>query len=120
MSNAVAARDSAAMHVPAQSGELTAARPRSHRRAASLDGQSRLVIKGRFQPKGMENILRRYMTEYVACSMCGSAATQLTKETATRLFMLTCTSCGAKRSVKAIKQGFTAVMRGERRKARLG
>jgi len=82
----------------------------------SLDGQSRLVIKGRFRPAGMETVLRNYIKEYVMCRMCKSPDTLLAKDVGTRLFMLN--SCGARRSVRAIKQGFTAVMRGERRKAR--
>ena len=29
----------------------------------SLDGQSRLIVKGRFAPKNFEGILRRYISE---------------------------------------------------------
>jgi len=31
----------------------------------SVDGSGRLVIKGRFQPKQVENVLRRYIGELV-------------------------------------------------------
>lgn len=31
--------------------------------SGSLDGQSRLIVKGRFQPKAFEGVLRRYMNE---------------------------------------------------------
>ena len=31
--------------------------------AGSLDGQQRLVVKGRFLPKGFEGVLRRYINE---------------------------------------------------------
>jgi hypothetical protein len=32
--------------------------------SGSLDGQQRLVVKGRFAPKNFEGILRRYISEY--------------------------------------------------------
>jgi translation initiation factor 2 subunit 2 len=31
--------------------------------SGSLDGQQRLVVKGRFMPKGFENVIRRYVNE---------------------------------------------------------
>ena len=31
--------------------------------AGSLDGEQRLIVKGRFQPKAFEGCLRRYMNE---------------------------------------------------------
>ena len=31
--------------------------------SGSLDGQSRLIVKGRFQPKAFEGVLRRYVNE---------------------------------------------------------
>lgn len=31
--------------------------------SGNLDGQSRLVVKGRFQPKAFEGVLRRYVNE---------------------------------------------------------
>eukprot|EP00245_Coleochaete_scutata_P006765 TRINITY_DN21546_c0_g1_i1.p1 TRINITY_DN21546_c0_g1~~TRINITY_DN21546_c0_g1_i1.p1 ORF type:complete len:306 (+),score=111.46 TRINITY_DN21546_c0_g1_i1:72-989(+) len=79
----------------------------------SLDGQQRLTIKGRFQPKDFEGILRRYVNEYVMCSMCKSPDTLLVKEN--RLFFLRCEQCGSSRSVAPIKAGFVA--RVGRRKA---
>ncbi|PKI33007.1 hypothetical protein CRG98_046589 [Punica granatum] len=50
--------------------------------AGSLDGQQRLVVKGRFAPKNFEGILRRYIS--------------------------TCEKCGSGRSVLPIKAGFLA------------
>jgi len=35
--------------------------------SGSTDGSRRLVIKGRFQSKQIENILRRYIQDYVSC-----------------------------------------------------
>ena len=28
------------------------------------------ALKGRFTPKGVENIIRRYISDYVTCKMC--------------------------------------------------
>ncbi|PWA35260.1 Translation initiation factor IF2/IF5 [Artemisia annua] len=81
--------------------------------SGSLDGQQRLVVKGRFAPKNFEGILRRYVNEYVICNGCKSADTILSKEN--RLFFLRCEKCGSGRSVAQIKAGFVA--RVGRRKA---
>ena len=72
----------------------------------SLDGQQRLIVKGRFVPKVFEGIFRRYVNEYVICSMCKASDTLLTKEQ--RLLVLRCQNCGASRSVTTVKQGFVA------------
>lgn len=72
----------------------------------SLDGQQRLVVKGRFAPKNFEGILRRYVNEYVICNGCKSSDTILSKEN--RLFFLRCEQCGSGRSVAPIKAGYVA------------
>lgn len=72
----------------------------------SLDGQKRLICKGRFMPKVFEGILRRYVNEYCLCSMCKSTDTVLSKKD--RLTFVSCNSCGATRSVQAVKAGFVA------------
>jgi len=72
----------------------------------SVDGSGRLVIRGRFQQKQIENVLRRYIVEYVTCKTCKSFDTLLTKEN--RIFFMSCMSCGSRRSVSAIKSGFQA------------
>ena len=98
----------------------------------SVDGSRRLVIKGRFQQKQIENVLRRYigktsaffplrrtlpsfprsyanseLVEYVTCKTCRSPDTELSKGE-NRLYFVTCNSCGSRRSVTAIKIGFSA------------
>ncbi|KMT17413.1 hypothetical protein BVRB_2g038680 [Beta vulgaris subsp. vulgaris] len=74
--------------------------------SGSLDGQQRLVVKGRFAPKNFEGILRRYVNEYVICNGCKSSDTILSKEN--RLFFLRCEQCGSARSVAPVKLGFVA------------
>ncbi|XP_053206773.1 eukaryotic translation initiation factor 2 subunit 2-like [Panonychus citri] len=75
--------------------------------SGSVDANNQLIIKGRFQQKQIENVLRRYIKEYVACQTCRSPDTVLQKDT--RLFFLQCETCGSRRSVTSIKSGFQAV-----------
>jgi translation initiation factor 2 subunit 2 len=100
--------------------------------SGSVDGSRRLVIKGRFQQKQIENVLRRYISklpypstlcntytnhepvEYVTCKTCRSPDTELNKGE-NRLYFITCNSCGSRRSVTAIKTGFSAQV-GKRRR----
>ncbi|ODO07074.1 hypothetical protein I350_04442 [Cryptococcus amylolentus CBS 6273] len=72
----------------------------------SVDGTQRLVMKGKFTQKQIENVLRKYIVEYVTCKICKSPDTILGKEN--RLYFMTCESCGSRRSVSAIKAGFQA------------
>ncbi|XP_011475159.1 eukaryotic translation initiation factor 2 subunit 2 isoform X1 [Oryzias latipes] len=75
--------------------------------SGSIDGNNQLVIKGRFQQKQIENVLRRYIKEYVTCHTCRSPETILQKDT--RLYFLQCETCHSRCSVASIKAGFQAV-----------
>jgi translation initiation factor 2 subunit 2 len=75
--------------------------------SGSLDGNSQLIIKGRFQQKQIETVLRGYIKEYVTCHTCRSPETILQKDT--RLYFLQCETCGSRCSVQSIKSGFQAV-----------
>lgn len=75
--------------------------------SGSIDGNNQLIIKGRFQQKQIENVLRRYIKEYVTCHTCRSPDTILQKET--RLFFIQCETCGSRKSVASIKSGFQAI-----------
>lgn len=81
----------------------------------SIDGEKRLILKGKFQPKQMESVLRRYIIEYVTCKTCKSMNTELKRESANRLHFLSCKACGSTRSVSSIKTGFQAQI-GKRKK----
>jgi translation initiation factor 2 subunit 2 len=118
----------------------------------SIDGSERFLIRGKYPPKNIENLLRKYIAvsiitqtiihydrivtrflscamlriyahrillqEYVTCTMCKSLDTELTKDPISRLSFLNCQSCGSQRSVAAIKAGYHATVKGERKKAR--
>jgi len=75
--------------------------------SGSVDGNNQLIIKGRFQQKQIETVLRRYIKEYVTCHTCRSPDTILQRDT--RIFFLQCESCGSRCSVASIKAGFQAV-----------
>lgn len=75
--------------------------------SGSIDGNNQLIIKGRFQQKQIENVLRRYIKEYVTCHTCKSPDTILQKDT--RLYFLQCETCGSRCSVASIKSGYQAV-----------
>ncbi|KAI9631743.1 putative translation initiation factor [Dioszegia hungarica] len=80
----------------------------------SVDGNGRLIMKGRYTQKQIESVLRKYIVEYVTCKICKSPDTLLSKEN--RLDFVTCESCGSRRSVSAIKAGYQAQI-GKRIKA---
>lgn len=82
----------------------------------NIQDGGRLVIKGRFVAEGIANVLKKYMLEYVICTSCRSPDTVLMRDANTRLYFVSCESCGAKRSVAPIRQGFMAQV--ERRKKR--
>uniref|UniRef100_A0A7S1FNS5 Translation initiation factor IF2/IF5 domain-containing protein n=1 Tax=Corethron hystrix TaxID=216773 RepID=A0A7S1FNS5_9STRA len=84
----------------------------------NIDGNHRLVIRGRYQPRQIEILLRKYIVEYVTCQMCRSANTELTKDSVSRLYFCRCLNCGSNRSVGAIRSGYHATSRADRRAAR--
>jgi len=86
----------------------------------SIDGNQRCVMKGRYVPKQIESILKKYITEYVTCHMCRNPETTLTRDSVTRLYFIQCEACGSRRSVAPIKSGFHATMRTDRRKVKDG
>ena len=54
----------------------------------SLDGNQGLSLKGRFQSKQIENVIKHYISEFVKCNTCGSISNELKKEN--RLQFLHC------------------------------
>merc|ERR1712151_29271 len=80
----------------------------------SIAGDGGLILKGRYQPKHAESLLRKYIKEFVTCEMCKSASTGLERDSSTRLWMVSCGNCGASRSTASIKSGYHAVTRADR------
>lgn len=84
----------------------------------SIDGNQRLVIKGKFVPKYIESLLRKYIIEYVSCQMCRSLQTSLNRDNNTRLSFVECRDCNSSRSVAQIRAGYHAQTRADRRALR--
>ena len=61
--------------------------------ACSLDPEGRLTFKGRFTPKQIESVVKKYMLAYVQCQMCKSFDTNLVKDSTTRLTFIECNRC---------------------------
>merc|ERR1712216_976261 len=84
----------------------------------SITADGQLILKGRYQPKHAESLLRKYIKEFVTCDMCKSANTTLQRDASTRLTTVTCENCGASRTASSIKTGYHAVTRADRRAAK--
>lgn len=84
----------------------------------SIDGNQRLIIRGKYVAKYIESLLRKYVVEYVTCEMCRSPHTTLAKDPASRLYFCKCNDCGSSRSVAPIRSGYHATSRADRRAAR--
>jgi len=84
----------------------------------SIDGNQRLVIRGKYVPKYIESLLRKYVVEYVTCQMCRSPNTDLDRDSGSRLYFCQCRDCGSSRSVAQIRSGYHATSRADRRAAR--
>eukprot|EP01096_Ripella_sp_DP13-Kostka_P016249 TRINITY_DN7867_c0_g1_i1.p1 TRINITY_DN7867_c0_g1~~TRINITY_DN7867_c0_g1_i1.p1 ORF type:complete len:236 (-),score=114.35 TRINITY_DN7867_c0_g1_i1:36-743(-) len=80
---------------------------------SQIDGSKRLVVNGRFNPRQLENVEKKYIEEYIICKTCKSHDTNLKKEN--RLFFVQCKLCGSQRTVAAVKAGYLAQV-GRRKK----
>lgn len=78
-----------------------------------LDGNKRLVVNGRFNPRQLENVEKNYIEEYIICKTCKAFDTILKKEN--RLFFIVCNMCSSQRTVAAVKTGYVAQV-GRRKK----
>jgi translation initiation factor 2 subunit 2 len=84
--------------------------------SGNLDGDAKqIILRGRFKPSHMENVLREYIKEYVQCATCKSANTTLEK--LDRLTFMSCNDCSSRRTVLAMTTGFQALV-GKRKKQR--
>ncbi len=84
----------------------------------SIDGDNQLILKTKIMAKNAENLLRKYIEEYVRCRNCKGIETDLVKDQTTRLHFIQCKRCLASRSVAAIKAGYQATTKEDRKAAR--
>jgi translation initiation factor 2 subunit 2 len=80
-----------------------------------LNDKNQLVMKGRYNQKQIQNVLKNYLKDYVKCQNCKSYKTELERDASTRIYVLRCKACGASNSVSNIHKGFHNMNRGERR-----
>jgi len=73
----------------------------------NMDAGGQLILKGKFQAKAMEKVLKLYCKEFVQCKTCKSYTTTLEKRD--RLFFVLCKDCQSERTVQAITKGFVAI-----------
>eukprot|EP00331_Platyophrya_macrostoma_P022166 CAMPEP_0176444280 /NCGR_PEP_ID=MMETSP0127-20121128/22964_1 /TAXON_ID=938130 /ORGANISM="Platyophrya macrostoma, Strain WH" /LENGTH=240 /DNA_ID=CAMNT_0017829749 /DNA_START=3 /DNA_END=725 /DNA_ORIENTATION=+ len=84
----------------------------------SVDGE-KMILKDKQLVKNIENLLKKYITEYVTCSLCKSPNTELVRDNSTRLHFMKCNNCKSDtRSVATIKAGYHALVKGDRQKAK--
>jgi len=72
----------------------------------NTDEKRQLVLKGKFQSRNIENVLRQYIKDFIMCKMCKSANTRMEK--VDRLTFITCNECNSRRTVQQIKAGAVA------------
>lgn len=72
----------------------------------NIDGNGFLIIKGIYNQKNIENVLRKYVVSYVQCLVCKSLETMNRKDTSTRISFLECTSCKSNRALQQINLAF--------------
>jgi translation initiation factor 2 subunit 2 len=82
--------------------------------SASIQDGGGLVLKGRYLSKGIENVLRNYIQEYVLCNTCKSARTELQKDKFSKLLFIYCSRCFASRSVNNISKAYFAKLKRKR------
>ena len=74
----------------------------------NYDADSRLSIRGRFNPTQLETVTKNYIAEYVKCKVCSSNHTEFKKGN-NRITFIQCGTCGASNSVVPLRGGFVAL-----------
>jgi translation initiation factor 2 subunit 2 len=80
----------------------------------NTDSNNALIIRGVFNSTQIENILKKYIIEYVKCNTCSAIDTSFTKDPITRIYYINCNNCLSKRSSSIISEGFIATTRKDR------
>lgn len=72
----------------------------------SVNLSGALLIKGNYDTSDIENLLKKYLNEYVICYMCSNLKSKLEKDKKRRITYLICGNCKSERSVAALKEGY--------------
>jgi translation initiation factor 2 subunit 2 len=65
----------------------------------SINGQTQLIIRGRFSSMHVEGLLKKYISRYLKCSTCRSMNTTLNRDQYSRLTYIQCNECHSVRTV---------------------
>ncbi len=84
----------------------------------AIDGDGHLVLKGRYNNKHIEGVMSKYIAQYIQCFVCKSLETEITRDPVSRLNFLCCNFCKSQRSLAAIKSGYHATTKADRKAAR--
>ncbi|CAD8190240.1 unnamed protein product [Paramecium octaurelia] len=63
----------------------------------------KLIIKGRYTSTQIETLIKKYLYEYVLCSLCKSSDTTLIRDVESRLYSKECKNCKATKTVATLK-----------------
>ncbi len=79
-----------------------------------------MVIWGKWVPKYIKSLLRKYIVSYVTCEMCCSPNMELTRDPCTQLNFCKCHNCGSSssRSIMPISSRYHRMSRANRKAAR--
>jgi translation initiation factor 2 subunit 2 len=84
----------------------------------SIDGNQQLVIRGKYVPKYIKSLLRKYIVSYVTCKMCRSPNRELTRDPYMRLNFCKYHDCGSSRSIVPISSWYHTTSCANRRVVR--
>ena len=76
---------------------------------ANIDTNGVLLIKGIYNQKNIENILRKFIVNFVQCNVCKSLETNSKRDSNTRLNFLECSACKSRRSLPQIINSYKAL-----------
>lgn len=69
----------------------------------NLDGNKYFIMKGRYTVSQIEYLLKKYIMEYVRCSICNTMETSIIRNQTIRLYFIKCERCMSSRSISVIK-----------------
>jgi len=62
--------------------------------------KDRAIFQGKFDNRALEQLVERYVKEFVLCPVCHQPDTKITRKD--RIYFLVCEACGASSSIKGI------------------
>jgi translation initiation factor 2 subunit 2 len=73
---------------------------------ANLDGNNYLIFKGIYNQKNIEDLFKKFVLNYVQCSLCKSLETTCRRNSDLRINFLECNICKSTKSLKQITNNY--------------